>query len=207
MAANDRRRKKRAALSRPALVLGGLALVLAVLIVVFFSDGTEEKVKRFIDANVPKPAEAGGGAGPAAASRTVTLFFLADADDLLHKEARDIAAGPTAADEAERALAELVKGSERGLVSPLPAQTKVRQVFIGADGLATVDLSREFAEGFAYGSTAELAAVYAVVDTLVFNFAPVKRVVILVEGAEKETLGGHVDLTRAFLPDYSLVAR
>jgi hypothetical protein len=199
--------KKRAP-ARPALILGGLALVLIVLIVIFFTGGTGEKVKRFIDANVPKPPDAGAAApAPAAEPRTVTLFFLDDDDDLLHKETRQIASGPTAAEEAERALAELIKGSEKGFVSPLPPQTKVRQVFIAPDGQATVDLSREVAEGFAYGSTAELAAVYAVVDTLVFNFKPVKRVVILVEGVEKETLGGHVDLTRAFLADYSLVAR
>jgi spore germination protein GerM len=137
----------------------------------------------------------------------VTLFFLADDDDLLHKETRVITAGPTVADEAERALAELIRGSEKGFVSPLPPPTKVRQIFVAKNGLATVDFSREIAEGFAYGSTSELAAVYAVVDTLVFNFPAVKRVVILVEGVEKETLGGHVDLTRAFLPDYSLVAK
>ena len=196
--------KKKGAISRPALVLGGLALVLVVLVIVYFSGGTGEKVKRFVDANVPKPPEP-GRSEPVA--KPVTLFFLADDDDLLHKETREIASGPTAADEAERALAELIKGSEKGFVSPLPPQTKVRQIFIAPDGRATVDFSREIMDGFAYGSTSELAAVYAIVDTLAFNFKPVKKVVILVEGVEKETLGGHVDLTRAFLPDYSLVAR
>jgi spore germination protein GerM len=137
----------------------------------------------------------------------VTLFFIADDDDLLHKETREIAAGPTDADEAERALAELIKGSEKGFLSPLPPQTRVRQVFVARDGLATADFSRDIAEGFTYGSTSELAAVYAVVNTLVYNFKPVKRVILLVEGAERETLGGHVDLSRAFLPDYSLVER
>lgn len=197
-------RKKKGAVPWQVLLLGGLALLLIVLVVIFFTGGTKESVKRFLDTNLPKPAE--GGAGAPAASRTVTLFYLDDGDDLLHKETREIAAGPTEADEAERALAELVKGSEKGLVSPLPPQTRVRQVFIGPDGLATVDFSRDIAE-MAYGSTSELAVVYAVVDTLTFNFRTVKRVVILVEGAERETLGGHVDLSRAFLPDYTLVAR
>jgi len=196
--------KRKGAISRPVLVLGGLALVLIVLVIVFFSGGTGEKVKRFVDANVPKPPEA-GRSEPVA--KPVTLFFLADDDDLLHKETREIASGPTVADEAERALAELIRGSEKGFVSPLPPRTKVRQIFIAPDGRATVDFSREIMDGFAYGSTSELAAVYAIVDTLVFNFKPVKKVVILVEGVEKETLGGHVDLTRAFLPDYSLVAK
>ncbi len=191
-------------ISRRGLVLGGLALLLLVLIIVFFSGGGREKVKRFVEANVPKPPA--GEAGEAAV-KTVTLFFLDDDDDLLHKETREIAAGPTAAEEAERTLAELIKGSEKGLVSPLPPQTRVRQVFVGKDGVASVDFSRDIVEKFSYGSTMELGAVYAVVNTLTFNFKAVKKVVILVEGAEKETLGGHVDLSRAFLPDYSLVAK
>jgi len=198
-------RKTKSAVPWRAVLLGGLALLLVVLVIVFFTGGAKESVKRFLDANAPKPAEPGAEAP--AASRTVTLFFLDDGDDLLHKETREIAAGPTEADEAERALAELIKGSAKGRASPLPAQTRVRQVFIGPDGLATVDFSRDIADALAYGSTSELAAVYAVVDTLAFNFKAVKRVALLVEGAEKETLGGHVDLTRAFLPDYSLVAR
>ena len=194
--------KKKGRISKPALVLSGLALVLLVLVILFFSGGGGEKVKRFVEANTPKAP----GAPEKPATRVVTLFFV-DSEDLLHKETREITAGPTDADEAERALTELVRGSEQGFDSPLPPGTKVRQVFIGRDGLATVDFSREIAEGFSYGSTSELAAVYAVVDTLVSNFKAVKKVVLLVEGAERETLGGHVDLSRAFFPDYSLVAR
>jgi len=201
MAAN----KGKGVLSRPALVLGGLAFVLLVLVVIFFTGGVGEKVKRFVDANVPKSPETSGAS--AAAVKTVTLFFISDDDDALHKETREIAAGPTAADEAERALAELVRGSEKGFLSPLPPQTKVRQVFVAKDGLATVDFSRDIADKFAYGSSSELAAVYAVVDTLVYNFEAIKKVVILVEGSERDTLGGHVDLSRAFSPDYSLVAK
>ncbi|MGZ5468611.1 MAG: GerMN domain-containing protein [Candidatus Aminicenantales bacterium] len=194
---------KKGGISKPALILGGLTLVLLVLVIIFFTGGGGEKVKRFVDSNVPKTAET---AGAKALTKTVTLFFIAD-DDLLHKETREITAGPTEADEAERALTELIRGSEEGLISPLPPGTKVRQVFIARDGLATVDFSRDIADSFSYGSTSELAAVYSVVNTLVFNFKPVKKVVLLVEGAERETLGGHVDLSRAFFPDYSLVAR
>jgi hypothetical protein len=200
-----RKKKKQGKISSHVLILSGLALVLLVLVVIFFSGGGGEKVKRFVDANIPKPAEPAAAGRPA--TKTVTLFFATDDDDLLHKETREITAGPTEADEAERALAELVRGSESGLLSPLPPQTRVRQVFIAKDGLATVDFSRDVAEGFTYGSTSELAAVYAIVDTLVYNFKSVKKVSLLVEGAERETLGGHVDLSRAFFPDYGLVAK
>lgn len=199
-------KKRKGAVSPRVLVLGGLALVLAVLAYMFFFGGGE-KVKRFVDANIPKPPGSAAPASASAATRPVTLYFVSEDDDSLHKEAREIAAGPTDADEAERALAELVKGSEKGFLSPLPPKTRVRQVFIARDGLATVDFSRDIADSFSYGSSSELAAVYAVVDTLVTNFKSVKKVVILVEGAERDTLGGHVDLSRAFYADYTLVAK
>ncbi len=50
-------------------------------------------------------------------------------------------------------------------------------------------------------------AVYSIVNSLTYNFKSVKRVSLLVEGNERETLGGHIDLSRPFSPDYSLVAR
>lgn len=189
---------------KPALVLGGLLVVLAVFVIIFFTGGEREKVRRLANLSVPKAQP------PAVESverKTVTLFFQSDDDDLLHPEAREIAAGPSAAEEAERALAELIKGSAKDLVSPLPAETRVRQVFVTKDGIAYVDFGREIMEKFSYGSSSELAAVYAVVNTLAFNFKSIKKVAILVEGAEKETLGGHIDLTQPFFPDYSIVAK
>lgn len=189
---------------KPALILGGFFVVLAILVIIFFSGGEREKVRRLAEAGLPK---AQPPAGEPAARKTVTLFFLSDEDDLLHGETREITAGPSPADEAERALAELVKGPAGPLVSPLPAETRIRQVFITKDGVAYVDFGREIVDKFSYGSSSELSAVYAVVNTLAFNFKSVKKVAILVEGAEKETLGGHVDLTQPFLPDYSIVAK
>lgn len=189
---------------KPAVGLGTLLVILAVLVIIFFTGGERERVRRLAAVNVPKPQP------PAEKSeemKTVTLFFLSDDDDLLHRETREIAAGPTAAEEAERALAELVKGSSKDLISPLPAETKIRQVFVTKDGVAYVDFGREIMEKFSYGSSSELAAVFAVVDTLAFNFKTIKKVSILVEGVERETLGGHIDLTQPFLPDYSIVAK
>ncbi|HYA48513.1 MAG TPA: GerMN domain-containing protein [Burkholderiales bacterium] len=190
---------------KPGLVLGLLLAALAVLVIIFFTGGEREKVRRLAQVAVPKAAPA--PAAESTARRTVTLFFLSDNDDLLHGETREIAAGPSAADEAERALAELIKGSAGGLVSPLPAEARVRQVFITKEGVAYVDFGREIMEKSSYGSSSELAAVFSVVDTLAYNFKSVKKVAILVEGAEKETLGGHIDLTQPFPPDYSIVAR
>lgn len=187
------------------IVLGFLIVVLAGLVIIFFTGGEKEKIRHQIDANAPKPQAA--PAGDTAERKTVTLFFLSDGDDLLHREEREIASGPSVGEEAQRALQELVKGSAHDLLAPLPAETKIRQVFVSKEGVAYVDFSRDIVEKFSYGSTSELAAVYAVVDTLTFNFKAVKKVAFLVEGTEKETLGGHIDLSRPFVPDFKLVAK
>jgi spore germination protein GerM len=189
---------------KPALILGGLGIVLAILLYIFFTGGEKESIRRAADTAVPKAQPSAPEPAP---RKTVTLLFLSEADDMLHREARDIAAGPSDAAEAERLLAEIIKGSDKDLVSPLPPETRVRQVFVAKDGVAYVDFGREIMEKFSYGSSSELFAIYAVVDALAFNFKSIKRVAILVEGAERETLGGHVDLTRPFVPDFSILAK
>jgi spore germination protein GerM len=189
---------------KPALILGGLGIVLVVLLYVFFTGGEKESIRRASDTAVAKPQPSAPEPAP---RKTVTLLFLSEADDMLHREERDIAAGPSDAAEAERLLAEIIKGSDGDLVSPLPPETRVRQVFVTKDGVAYVDFGREIMEKYSYGSSSELSAIYAVVDALAFNFKSIKRVAILVEGAERETLGGHVDLTRPFVPDFSILAK
>ncbi len=193
-------RKKARRPRRGALLLVLLA-ALAVLAVLFFTGGGGEKIRKGAE---PAP-RAGTGGGPAG-TRTVTLYFISEADGLLHAEEREIEAGGAPGDEIRRVVEELIKGSARDLVAPLPPETKIRQVFVSRD-TAYVDFSREIMEQFAYGSSSELAAIYAVVNAITVNFRDVKRVAILVEGGEKETLGGHVDLSRPLAPQPSLVAK
>lgn len=189
---------------KQAVLLAVLSLVLLVLVILFFKGGEREDIRHAAERGAVKAKAPDAGSVP---TRTLTLFFLSDGDDLLHGEKRDIPAGPSPSREAERALAELIKGSAKLLVSPLPPEVQVRQVFVTRDGIAHVDFGREIAEKVSWGSSSELSAVYAVVDTLVFNFKEIKKVSILIEGMERETLGGHVDLTRAYRPDYSMVAK
>ena len=199
----SRMAKKKSRRPRRDVLLVVLLAALAVLVVLFFTGGEGEKIRKTSDG---APAAPRPGAGGPAGTRPVTLYFVSEDDGLLHAEEREIEAGGAPADEIRRLVEELVKGSRRDLVAPLPAATQIRQVFISRDA-AYVDFSREITEAFAYGSSSELAAVYAVVNSITANFREVKRVAILVEGGEKETLGGHVDLSRPLLPQPSLIAK
>jgi spore germination protein GerM len=109
--------------------------------------------------------------------------------------------------ETEEYVAELIKGPAGGLAPVLPAETKLGRIYITRDGTAYVDFSRELADKHPSGTTAELSTIYAVVDGLAFNFKSIKKVFLLVDGEERETLAGHVGLDRAFSPDFSLIAK
>jgi len=98
------------------------------------------------------------------------------------------------------ALLELIKGPGSELVSPLPPGIQLRQLYIDGQGIAYVDFGPALRDLHPGGSRAELLAVYSIVDTLAYNFDQVKRVKILIEGSEIETLAGHIDLRRPLKP-------
>ena len=139
--------------------------------------------------------------------KEIFLYFPSESDALLHPEARPIRVSLSILDEIKQTLQELVKGSSTGLVSPLPASTEIRGLYLTDDGVAFVDFSKDVDRPELYGAEAELLTIYSVVNTLTQNFKSVKKVFILVDGGQMETLGGHVDLSRAFLPLPSLIAR
>lgn len=180
-----------------------LAVLAVVVLVFFFGISRQEKIKHLTRTPV---STAGSDPAGAVTMKKVTLFFLSENDNLLHPEEREIQAS-SLNQEAGEVVTELIKGPRSGLLSTLPENTRLRQVFVTSDGTAYVDLSRQILEASYYGSSGEMAAVYSIVNSLTYNFKNIKRVSLLVEGNERETLGGHIDLSRPFNPDYSLVAR
>ncbi len=196
-------------LERPQVItLAALCIVIIVLALAFFLSGREERIVPAprIPADVGSTPGPGGPASPEVMKKVI-LFFASESDDLLHPEERDIPAGATPAEDAGRLLDELIKGSRAGLISTLPPQTKLRQVYLTKDGTAYADFSKELSVNHPSGSAAEVSTVYAVVNSLAYNFKDVKRVLILIEGSEADTLDGHISLDRPLLPQYSLVAQ
>ncbi|MBP1768010.1 MAG: spore germination protein [Candidatus Aminicenantes bacterium] len=185
-------------------LLGLSLIVVIVLAAVLFRGAGGEKIKTGV---APLPAESPPEPASPRPTKTIALFFLSEEDSLLHPETREILAGPSIGEEAKQAVQELIRGSGKGYISPLPPETKLRQLFVTKEGVAYVDLSREVMEKHPSGSSAELATVYSIVNTLAYNFKPIKKVFLLVEGSEKETLGGHLNLSEPFVPLLSLNAR
>lgn len=185
------------------LLLIFLAVILAVLAIIFISGLSPERIAKPADT---RETPVGGGPAPNE-TKIVTLFFLREDDGLFLPEDRTIPVSGSVAREAESVLLELIKGSANGLPSALPPETKVLQVFLTKDGTAYADFSKDLTQAHPSGADAETATVYAIVDSLAYNFKTIKKVVILIDGEERETLNGHITLDRAFVPNFTLIAK
>jgi len=127
----------------------------------------------------------------------VTLFFPHRDDGLLRPEERDVEKPADATGFARELMREEVAGPKDPALAPaLPEKFSVRNVFVPGNGEIVVDVNLDPAWARSVGSDEELAAVGAIVDTLLQNLAQTDRVRILVNGNPVESLAGHVDLSR-----------
>jgi spore germination protein GerM len=128
----------------------------------------------------------------------VTLFYISSSGRMFSLEERDIPFSNSLQEQAKQVLRQLLAGSQRGRGSAIPSGVQLRGLFITQQGLAYVDLSQELITNHPGGTCAEELTVYSVANTLISNFPAVKKVQILVEGREIQSLAGHLDLTRPY---------
>jgi spore germination protein GerM len=137
-------------------------------------------------------------AGP---SQTATLYFPSYEQGTLVAEQRTVTWAESDTDRIRQVLLAQIEGSHEGASRALPSTAGIRAVFLAEDGTAYLDFSSQTLADFKPGIASECLAVYAIVDSLAANIPAVKRVKILVEGREVDTLDGHVDLTGVFAPN------
>jgi spore germination protein GerM len=153
---------------------------------------------RWYSARKAATVAAAGAAAPAPTGSavrqiTATLFYVSEDGMHLTPMQREVPFAAATADQA-RAIIEAQLASAPPLVSAIPPDTKLRDVFITERGDAFVDLSGEVSSRHSGGSLDEIFTVYTIVDALTVNLPAIKRVQILVDGKEVDTLAGHVDL-------------
>jgi spore germination protein GerM len=142
---------------------------------------------------LPKPA----GTVP------VTLFFSAPDGSGFVREAREIEGScNTDISPCIRAiLEELANGPLGDLAPTIPQNSSFRSIQIQGD-TAVIDLGTPLVENLPKGSSAEMTAVYSMVNTIAFNFPTIKKVQFLVEGQNVSTLEGHLSLGKPLEPDF-----
>ena len=140
-----------------------------------------------------------------APQETATLYFPSYDQGTLVTEERQVSWAKADTDRIRQVLLSLIEGSHQGYSRGLPAAVKIRAVFLASDGTAYLDFESEGLEDFSPGISSESLAVYSVVNSLAANIPAVKKVKILLQGKEVDTLDGHADLSDSFVPDPSLI--
>ena len=157
-------------------------------------------------AREPAPEAQSPETAPPLVEETVTLYFPSTVGDGLATETRQILHTAFPGDRAKQIISDLLAGpSGDSAASLVPAGTRLRQVYVLDDGTAYADFSEELRSGIEGGSDPEILTVYSIVNSLALNLPEIRRVAILVEGRECETLNGHLDLRRPLKPDRKLV--
>ena len=165
---------------------------------IFFEDAqrTEQAARAQLSA-VALESESGG-------KQSVKLYFPSSSNPgKLVTEGRSMTMAANDSDRIRQIMLALIAGPTQGGGRPLPPSADVRAVFLTPDGTAYLDLSSSALSGFLPGIESETLAIYSIVDSLAVNVPAVKKVKILVQGQEAETLDGHADLTGEFSPDLS----
>ncbi|HEY6007824.1 MAG TPA: GerMN domain-containing protein [Geobacteraceae bacterium] len=147
---------------------------------------------------VPPPARE-----PMAGTTIVTLFFADPGGQGLRRELREIGACNELPDCIEAVIHELVNGPLGDLGPTLPGSFALRAARVVGD-MAVLDLQKGTGEGLPEGSSAEMMAIYSIVDSIAFNFPPIHRVQFLMDGQSLTSLKGHLDLREPLVPDFLL---
>jgi spore germination protein GerM len=144
----------------------------------------------------PQAPATGTAAAPSSDARKInaTLYFVAEDGMSLVGVQREVPFGESVLDQARQIVTAQLAVAPSPLISAIPVETTLRALYLTDRGDAFVDLSADVRSKHTGGALDELFTVYSIVNALTTNLPAVKRVQILIDGKEVDTLAGHVDL-------------
>ncbi len=175
----------------------GVVIMLVIVVAMFVY---VRRVRR--RANEPEPAASQTlPVTPPAAGPTegVSLYVADDSTGQLRAQSAQIplAGGrQQRAEEIVRALLHIYQ--QPGAAHPLTPASDLRSIYLIEPGEAIIDLNRAFADEHRSDVLIEQLTVNSLVETVAVNVAGIHSVKILIEGATRETLAGHADLSNWF---------
>ncbi|MDP1992418.1 MAG: GerMN domain-containing protein [Syntrophales bacterium] len=136
----------------------------------------------------------------------VILFFSDANERFLIPEKRFIPKENGPEEQAQEMVKALLAGSKTGLVNTFPENAELQSVKVEGGDTLLVNFSESLAVNHPGGSTAEMATVYSLTNTLTVNMPSIKKVKILIGGKERESLKGHIGLKNPFTINRELIA-
>jgi spore germination protein GerM len=127
-------------------------------------------------------------------AQVVHLYFSDAERPFLVAEARVMVNPGDPVASGRQLVAALIGGPVGGNLATVPAGTRLRALFVLTDGTAVVDFSTHFRENHPGSCRQEQLTLFSVVNSLILNVPGIDRVKILIDGAEAQTLAGHLPL-------------
>jgi flagellar basal body-associated protein FliL len=156
--------------------------------------------------SVYPPVTGKGGKEKSREKQQVTLYFSDTNERFLFPEKRYVPQDKAREGQATELIKALVDGSKTGLVNTFPPKTDIISVKIESDQTARINFGQNLVANHPGGSASEMATIYSLTNTLITNIPEIKKVKILIEGKEQESLKGHVDIRNPFSFNKELIA-
>ncbi|MDI6776477.1 MAG: GerMN domain-containing protein [Syntrophales bacterium] len=153
------------------------------------------------------PPITGKGVLPKKREKQAVVLYFSDANErFLVPEKRYIPRGRDDVEKAMELVNALLEGSKKGLVNTFPENVNLQSIKIEGGGTAYVSFGKNLVKYHPGGSTSEISTVYSLTNTLTSNIPAIKKVKILIEGKEAESIKGHIDLRYPFTMNRELLA-
>ena len=126
-----------------------------------------------------------------------TLFFFDTNSLRLAGEERELELSQDVTERLKQTIIELLSDSISGLYQTIPKGTLLYEVYIDEQSTAYLDFSHHLKDEHIGSTTSEALTIAAILRTVKMNFpAEIRKVQILIEGLETDTIGGHVDISK-----------
>lgn len=124
-----------------------------------------------------------------------TLKIYYPVENRLQIEERRLQRRTTQIAIAEAVVEEFLKGPAGMKTSEMPKDARLLGIYLDEDKILYVDLSDELRRNFQGDALTEFLLLKGLYESLSSNLGNIEDVKVLIEGGEKETLGGHLYLS------------
>lgn len=184
---------------------GTRLLILSLIILAVFGSLIFFFVTLF-DSLYPPVTGKGEGAYAKKEKWVATLYFSDANERFLMPEKRRIIKDKDSTGQVRELVKALLDGTKTKLVNTFPQETELQSVKIEGGQRAVVSFNKNLIRNHPGGSASEMATIYSLTNTLTANILAIKEVKLLVDGKELESIGGHIDTRRPFVPDKDILA-
>ncbi len=155
--------------------------------------------------SVYPPVVGKGGKERSREKLIVTLYFSDTNERFLLPEKRYVAKDKSLDGQAQEIVKALLEGSKTGLVNTFPEKTELLKVKIEGQETALISFGHSLVKNHPGGSTSEMATIYSLTNTLIANLPDIKKVKILIDGKEQESIRGHINIRNPFTMNKELI--